>query len=203
MNISYTILGILGRRNYRRVSETFDMRFINRYNFSFDPVNEAVVRTLAPKEKGGIVVFSTDVNAELVTDRYALVRAVKRFWLSLRNRVRRYSKIDRVLASVSADTDEAAPTGISVGNLFKGRYKSPEGQVYDEKSLAVEVLFISGRQLIELTTKLAAEFRQETVLVKDNATHEVYLLDGSPILGESAASAKPAANTGRKLPCGR
>ena len=49
----------------------------------------------------------------------------------------------------------------------------------DEKSFAVEVLFINGRQLIELATSHAREFRQESVLEKDNATNEIYLVDGN------------------------
>ena len=176
--ISHAIRRILGTSGYRKVQETYDMRWTNRYSFAFASVNEAVVHTLAIHEKGGVVVFSTDVNA-LVTDTNAVLRAVKRFWISLQNRLQRYGRIDRALASVSAGEGESKPSGITVGNLFKGRYKSPSGQVYDEKSLAVEVLFINGRQLIELATSLAREFRQETVLAKDNATNEIYLVDGN------------------------
>ena len=174
--ISQTIRRLLGIRGYRKVQETYDMRWTNRYNFAFASVNEAVVHTLAIHEKGGVVVFSTDVNALL---KGGILNAAKRFCLSLYNRLRQQAKIDRALASVSAGDGEDTPSGITIGNLFKGRYKSPEGQIYNEKSLAVEVLFINGRQLIELATSLAREFRQETVLAKDNATNEIYLVDGN------------------------
>ncbi len=151
--ISHYIRRILGTQGYRKVQQTFDMRWTNRYNFAFASLNEAIVRTLAAGEKGGIVVYSANVSAQASVANAILMA------------------VDKALAS--------KPSGITVGNLFKGRYKSPSGQVYDEKSLAVEVLFINGRQLIELATRLAREFRQETVLAKDSATNEIYLVDGN------------------------
>ena len=175
--LSHYIRRILGTSGYRKVQETYDMRWTNRYSFAFvTSVNEAILKTLSNKEKGGIIIFSVDVNALL---KGGILNAAKRFCLSLYNRLRQQAKIDRALASVSAGDGEDKPSGITIGNLFKGRYKSPEGQIYNEKSLAVEVLFINGRQLIELATSLAREFRQETVLAKDNATNEIYLVDGN------------------------
>ena len=151
--ISHYIRRILGTQGYRKVQETYDMRWTNRYNFAFASLNEAVVRTLAAGEKGGIVVYSADLSAQTSVANAVLMA------------------VDNALGS--------KPNGITVGNLFKGRYKSPHSQIYNEKSFAVEVLFINGRQLIELATSLAREFRQESVLAKDNATNEIYLVDGN------------------------
>ena len=139
MNAHEIVDLLIGNRNYCNVLETFDCKWSNKYYFKFDSINEAVVHALSKSEKGGIVIFSTDV---------------------------------------SDGEGETVPSGISVGNFFKGRYKSPNGQVYNEKSISVEVLFINRRQLLELATNLAKEFHQETVLVKDNADNQLYLVNG-------------------------
>lgn len=169
MNVRSIIDSFFGT-NYRLVEETFDLKWANRYNFEFSKsVNEAVVQTLAADEKGGVIVFSTDVNAKAGN---GVVNFAKAWVRSLVNRFTRLNKVQKAVNDVGV-------SGFSLGNFFRGHYKSQSGQVYDERSLALEVLFVTKDQLIKLGTALAREFNQEAVLVKSSATGEIYFVDGA------------------------
>ena len=69
----------------------------------------------------------------------------------------------------------------SVGNFFKGKYVGDNGEMYNEKSLAIEINGISSRHLLEFAEMLAKDFMQETVLVKDLNLNKIYLADTIPI----------------------
>jgi hypothetical protein len=66
--------------------------------------------------------------------------------------------------------------GYSIGNLFTGRYRSQAGNVYDEKSFAVEIAGIDSATLKEVAHALRQAFFQREVLVKDANDNKVYLL---------------------------
>lgn len=181
------IFSLLSRRvpkgyRVRNVFETFDQAWTNRYFFAFkEPQKtvmvEGIMHTLHPDEMGGIIVFSTDVNAT-VDDANPVVRWFKRQYQTWRNRFAHKKKIDKALGMVKPQDGENAIGGYSIGNFFKGRYKSETtGELFEERSLAVEVLFIKHRQLIELATTLCGLFNQQSVLVKDNASGKIHLVD--------------------------
>lgn len=155
----------------RRVEETFDLKWANRFTFKFT-ISEAIKYELNKSEMGGVIVFSTDVNASL-GDTNPIVRWFKSKYQTWVNRLTRASKVMKAVKQVGA-------SGFSIGNLFKGRYVSDSGQVFDEKSLSVEVLFISHKQLIDLATLICQTFNQESVLVKDNSNGKIYFVDGIP-----------------------
>lgn len=161
----------------RNVHDTFDLKWTNRFDFSFSStLNEAIVHTLSADEMGGIIVFSTDVNAT-VNDANPIVQWFRRQYLTWRNRVLHKKNLDQALTKIKTQPGENKVGGYSIGSFFTGRYKSATGEIFDERSLAVEVLFINHRQLIELATVVCGIFNQETVLVKDNHGGKIFLVD--------------------------
>ena len=169
MRVKELIDQIFLPKNYVPVEETFNLRWTGRYKFGFSTtLLEAITQTLSPNEKGGIIVFSTDVNAASGT---GILNYVKSWLLSLYNKFNRVSKIEKALQQ------SGISSGFSLGNYFRGRYKSASGKMYDEKSLALEVLFVSKDELIKLATELAREFKQEAVLVKYTASGDIYFVD--------------------------
>ena len=69
----------------------------------------------------------------------------------------------------------------SVGNFFKGKYVGDNGEMYDEKSIAVEINGLSSKSLLTIAEMIAKEFRQETVLVKDLNKNKIYTADSIPM----------------------
>ena len=155
------------------------------YSFNNQLV-EAVSYEFGAGERGGIVVFSTDVNAvldgdpaESMLDKFTKI--IKSKWQTLINRLANISKLDKVLRKAAKETDLDV-AGYSVGNFFRGRFKSSRtGKVYDEKSRSVEIIGINSRQLLLLATEVAKEFKQESVLVKDHSSAKIYLADRRPV----------------------
>jgi hypothetical protein len=48
--------------------------------------------------------------------------------------------------------------GISIGNFIKGRYRSPNGNLYDEISLGAEIIGINSETLNSVAEDFAKEF---------------------------------------------
>lgn len=125
---------------------------------------------VSKEDLGGIIVFSTDVNVT-VNQGGSLYQNLVNWVLAKANSYwNRLTSHKRVLDIL----DKLGISGVSFGNYFRGRYKADDGRVFDERSLAIEVLFVSSEQLQELATMIAREFKQETVLVKDNVSGDVY-----------------------------
>jgi len=123
------------------------------------------------KYKGGIIVFSTDVNAEGFSKSKVKNFIIKK-WKTLSNRLMKNKKLTKIITS-KFEKDIGA---FSIGNFFKGRYISG-GKTFDEKSTSIEILGIPSKILIRLATEIAREFNQETVLLKDNETGRNILID--------------------------
>lgn len=132
--------------------------------------------------RGGVIVFSTDVNAMDVNSGAIRNWLTKKF-TTLRNRLFGKSMVNKVINKFNATQDKKAGEqtvndfigAFSVGNFFRGRYVGDNGKVFDEKSLAVEVNGVSSEALIYLAELIATEFQQETVLVKDLNKNKIYL----------------------------
>lgn len=132
--------------------------------------------------RGGVIVLSTDVNAEEMS-RNALMGKVKQIVVTYGNRLRKGRVIREPLDGEGTEHIGA----YSVGRSFTGKFVGDKEEVYDEKSLSVEVNGFSGRSLLKFAEMLADVFRQETVLVKDLNTGKIYLADPIP----SGAFANP------------
>ena len=121
------------------------------------------------EEKGGIIVFSVNVNAVQLSSN-KVVRAIKNAFETFKNRLFKDFKINNVLKQ------HANICNVSIGNYIKGRYKSEDDSIYDESSLSIEIIGITSDVLIKVAEDLSREFQQETVLVKDYSSNRIYLV---------------------------
>lgn len=99
--------------------------------------------------RGGVIVFSTDVKDTMLHD---------------------------IMNYFNAKGGECIGA-YSVGNFFIGKYVGDNGEMYNEKSLSVEINGLSSKSLLNVAEMIAREFKQETVLVKDLSKNKIYLAD--------------------------
>lgn len=129
--------------------------------------------------RGGIIVFSTDVNA-IELDRNKLLNKIKQIIITYKNRLNRGSIIHNIVNKFNDKGGEYIGA-YSVGNFFKGKYVGDNGEMYNEKSLAVEINGLSSDSLLSVAEMIAQEFMQETVLVKDLNKNKIYTADAIPM----------------------
>lgn len=124
------------------------------------------------------MVFSTDVNTVEVNDN-KLINKIKQLIATFNNRINRNKKIHNTVNYLNKGIKkpEERTGAYSVGNFFKGKYVGDNGEMYNDKSLSVEINGISSRYLLSFAELLAKEFMQETVLVKDLNLNKIYLAD--------------------------
>ena len=132
--------------------------------------------------RGGVIVLPTAINAvEMSHDVFQ--NKVNQVVSAYGSRLRK----GRIIRKSLNGEDTEHIVAYSVGRSFTGKYVGDNGEMYDEKSLSVEVNGLSGRSLLRLAKMLAGTFMQETVLVKDLNTGKIYLADPIP----SGAFANP------------
>lgn len=132
-------------------------------------ISEGIMFEPSQRERGGIIVFSQEVNA-IKLSKNKLVNFIKQKFETLKNRVTGKNKIDKI-------ADENELIGWTVGNYLDGRYKAKNGKMYGEKSLSVEIIGIDTDTLIKIAEQLCETFMQESVLVKDYSTGRVMFVD--------------------------
>ena len=173
-----------GKIRYKTVGAKSLMEGFQLNGFSIDRKNDASARTSYNdlsdielseeityqfEDKGGIIVFSVNVNAVQLSSN-KLINLVKNSIETLKNKLFKDRKINKVLSQY----DEVY--GVTIGNFVKGRYKSDSGNLFDESSLSVEIIGITTEVLNKVAESLAKSFQQETVLVKDYTSNRIYLV---------------------------
>lgn len=133
------------------------------------PIKEAIDWEVGDKEKGGIIVLSTDVNAVEVSDN-KFINAIKKIARTFKNRISYNKKIDAV-------ANKHNLIGWTVGKFLSGRYRAKNGVNFGENSLSVEIIGVSTDDLIDIAEDLCEEFSQETVLVKDYSTGKIFFVN--------------------------
>ena len=132
-------------------------------------LNEAVDFEFGKNELGGVIVFSTDVNAtELSSNK--LINAVKKKIKTISNRVSATKKIDTI-------ANKHDLVGWTVGKFLSGRYKAKNGTNFGENSLSVEIVGVPEDELIHIAEELCEAFNQETVLVKCYESGRIVLVN--------------------------
>lgn len=156
---------------------------IEKNDFTIDKSNDPSVKRMSIDndiredidmifdEKGGIIVFSTDVNAIKLNDN-GLKNFIYQKLTSLANYINKNKKVTDLLAK----NKNLHGMGYSVGNFVKGRYISKDGQTFSEKSTSVEIIGIESDVLIKIAENICSEFRQESVLVKNYATNSICIV---------------------------
>ena len=156
--------GMVGRKLYHDVKYSKINEITNSIG---DGLTEAIDYEFGKEEHGGIITFSTAVNAvELSPNK--LVNWIKQKVKTLWNRLFKNRKIDKAAKGSGA----AAWT---VGHFLDGRYTSKKGKSFGEKSLSIEIVGITSQQLQNIAEDICRDFEQETVLVKDFITGKIYL----------------------------
>ena len=121
-------------------------------------IDSAVDWEVPDDEKGGIIVFSQEINAVKLSEN-KLVNWIKQKVATFKNKASGKSTIDKI----AQDHDLV---GWTIGNFLKGRYTGKNGKVYSEDSLSVEIIGVPDDTLIKIAEELCRAFNQETVLVK-------------------------------------
>ena len=117
-------------------------------------LDEGIQFEPAPGQKGGMIVFSTDVNAEKQS-----------------NRLNATIKIDKI-----ASDNELV--GWTIGHYLDGRYTSPKnGKQYGENSLSLEMIGVNFETLVKIAMEICSLFTQVSVLVKDYSSGRVLVVD--------------------------
>lgn len=141
-----------------------NIQIMIRQDFTF---NEALRPTQygLSDYKGGIIVFSTDVDSSKISNSKVnnwISKKIKTY----KNRWFRNCKINTVITKHNKSNDEFIGA-ISIGNFFSGRYLGDNGKMFNEKSLTLELGGISTNGLFDVAELITDEFNQETVLVKN------------------------------------
>ena len=126
--------------------------------------------------RGGIIVFSTDVNA-VSLDKNKIYNKVKQILTTLNQRKNTSSITHKIINKFNKYNDEYIGA-YSIGNSFEGKYVGDNGEEYNERSVTIEINGLSSEGLLKLAEMIARIFHQETVLVKDLNTNKIYLANG-------------------------
>lgn len=122
-------------------------------------------------KKGGIIIFSTDVNA-LKISKNRIENFIHQKLLSLKNRILKNKKVSDILKKHK----EVQDVGFTIGNFVKGGYKANDGKIYNERSSSVEVIGVDSDILQSIAEDVCLEFSQESVLVKDYQRDKIYIV---------------------------
>lgn len=149
----------------------FDIKYnTSKEIFSIGTENEARRREFDKEnEKGGIIVFSTDLNAVTLSDN-KVINWVKKKYYTLKNRITKGSMLDKI-------ADQKEIIAMTVGYYLQGRYKDNNGNMFSEKSVSVEILGIDEDKLFSIAEDICRDFKQECVLVKSYRDGGVYFVD--------------------------
>ena len=124
-----------------------------------------------PNKRGGIIAFSTDVNAIQLSPN-KIANWIKQKIATIKNRMNVTKKVDKI----AVDNDLI---GWTIGHYLDGRYTAKNGKQYGENSLSLEVVGIDFEKLVHIGEDLCKSFRQEAVLVKDYSSGRVLFVDPS------------------------
>lgn len=130
--------------------------------------------------KGGIIVFSTEVNAnEASTNK--LLNFIKKKLSTVKNTMTYKSKVSNVLKNYDAVNPEVKIIGWTLGTFVHGMYTAEDGSVYDEKSLSLELVGIPQKDLFKVAELICREFNQQSVLVKSYDTGRIVFINAEPM----------------------
>lgn len=149
-------------------------RYLNRaiaYNENkVIAVSEAIQFEPDSDHKGGMIIFSTEVNAENMMSNNRLVNFLKQKFASFRDRLYNYKKIDNIANNYNL-------VGWTVGKFLSSKYTTKNGRIYNEDSLSVEIIGIDTDELNNIAEDLCIEFLQESVLIKNYNRNRICFID--------------------------
>jgi len=123
-------------------------------------IEEIQARPLNPEHpdwKGGVITFSTDVNA---TAQPGVIGKLKSWLSTVWNRLNLTGRLRSIMASIGKDF------GYTVRPMGRGNYVSPDGTVFNERSLSIEILGVPNEFLQAVGAAITKAFNQQEVLVR-------------------------------------
>lgn len=124
-------------------------------------------------EKGGVIIFSTDVNAvELSPNK--VKNWIQQKVATYKNRLKATSMLDKI-------ANKNQLVGWTIGHYFDGRYRAKNGQNYGENSLSLEIVGVDFNTLVKIAEEICIDFKQESVLLHDFSTGRILFVDPSKI----------------------
>lgn len=133
------------------------------------------------KYRGGMIVFAVNVNAVQMSNN-KIVNAIRQFVETAKNRFNKDKMVHSTITNFNNDNSRNRGEYIgaySLGNFFKGKYVGDNGEMFNDKSICLEINGLSSKSLLKLAEMIADRFRQETVLVKDLNRNKIYLADSN------------------------
>ena len=118
---------------------------------------------------GGMITFSTDIH-EVALAENKVIDWVQQKVVTVQNKQTK----DITMKKKSEKHDFTAWT---VGKFLSARYTAKNGKVFDDNSISVEIIGIDSNELLNIAKELCVKFLQESVLVKDDFTGKVFLVD--------------------------
>jgi hypothetical protein len=113
---------------------------------------------------GGVIIFSTDLNATL-GNAETLTDKIKYFfdskWKTFLNRFNVDDRLKKILLN------KHQLKGYTVGKNFRGLYTAKNGMQFNEKSFTIDLAGIDSDMLKMIASEICREFKQEVVMVRD------------------------------------
>lgn len=156
--------GFTGRTLAKNIKYSKENELISSETFE-----EGIQYEPSDREKGGIIIFSTEVNAKELSPN-AIANWVKQKVSTISNNINKNKKIDAIGKKYDL-------VGWTVGKYLSGRYTAKNGKAFGENSLSLEIIGVSTDTLIKIAEDVCKEFQQEAVLVKDYSTGRILFVD--------------------------
>lgn len=155
---------------------------INKNSFKESKFNEALLPDQfgLSKYKDGSIIFSFNVNSINISDN-KLINWVSKKGTSILNIFFRKNKIKTIFDKFN-DTQTNKDdyiTAYTIGNIFDGNYLDINKNLYTEKSTTLEIAGVNTKTLFDIAELICVDFKQESVLVKDNNNNKIYLVDSN------------------------
>lgn len=205
---SYSGFNILEIKNFRTdgkttypcgIASSFILKDINENKKSFIKskvyesfLNEDIPFWGVPLFKGGMIVFSTDINVSDDKDKSIgskISRKIRNMFSTYKNRLFRDKKLNDLFLKFNQEykniSEDDLIGGFTIGNNFRGRYKSPNGGLYNEKSFTIDMVGVPSEVLLLFAIEVSKEFGQESVLVQDREKNKIYFATKDDISGEN------------------
>ena len=120
--------------------------------------------------RGGVVTLPTVIDEERYSE---VVNMVKQAAIFVEEKIRKHRLNSGFLGFDKNEHVEA----YSIGHCFTGRYVGDDGDIYDEKSLSVEVNGLSRLGLNYFAERLAETLHLKSVLVRNLIDNKFYFID--------------------------
>ena len=116
-------------------------------------------KTAAPDKKGGLLIFAADAHAGEVD---TFVKSVKKVYHRWKQGLPPFPEVKKPTLSQWI-----------IGNFFTGSYTADTGDVYNEKSMGIEITALDFTELMDLAESLRDAYKQETILLKEYTQNKI------------------------------